>query len=73
MENRLLIQFNNVITTQWPFKQIEESYKSLTPKELFELAYHCCNSITMRNIFIKLSATMKLYDFLIRLTFFMTY
>ena len=55
MENRLLIQFNNVISSQWLFKDIQIPYEPLSPKELFELAYHCCNSITMRNIFIKLS------------------
>ena len=57
MENRLLNQFNNVITSQWPFKQIEEPYGPLLPRELFELAYHTCNSVTMRNIFIKLSSS----------------
>jgi len=55
MENRLLNQFNNVISTQWSFKEVEEPYKPLTPRALFELAYHTCNSVTMRNIFIKLS------------------
>jgi len=57
MENRLLNQFNNVITSQWLSKQIEEPYKPLTPRELFELAYHTCNSVTMRNIYIKLSSS----------------
>lgn len=57
MENRLLNQFNNVISTQWSFKEVEESYTPLTPRELFELAYHTCNSVTMRNIFIKLSTS----------------
>ena len=55
MENRLLNQFNNVISTQWSFKEVEEPYTPLTPRELFELAYHTCNSVAMRNIFIKLS------------------
>lgn len=55
MENRLLNQFNNVISTQWSFKEVEEPYKTLAPRTLFELAYHTCNSVTMRNIFIKLS------------------
>ena len=57
MENRLLNQFNNVIISQWPSKQIEEPYGPLTPRELFELAYHTCNSVTMRNIYIKLSSS----------------
>ena len=55
MENRLLTQFNSVITSQWLSKQIEEPYDPLIPRELFELAYHTCNSVTMRNIYIKLS------------------
>lgn len=57
MENRLLTQFNNVITSQWLFKQLEEDYGSLSPRELFELAYHTCNSVTMRNIYIKQSTS----------------
>jgi hypothetical protein len=55
MENRLLTQFNNVITSQWLSKQIEENYSPLNPRELFELAYHTCNSVAMRNIYIKQS------------------
>ena len=54
MENQLLIQFINVITVQWPSTQIEVSYDNLTPRELFELAYHTCNSVAMRSILIKL-------------------
>lgn len=57
MENQLLKQFNDVISTQWPFTQIEESYDELTPRELFELAYHTCNSVANRTILIKLSPT----------------
>jgi len=57
MENRLLNQFNNVITSQWLSKQIEEPYGSLLPRELFELAYHTCNSVSMRNIYIKQSSS----------------
>jgi hypothetical protein len=55
MENPLLNQFNNVISVQWSFKEFEETYPPLTPRELFELTYHTCNSIGMRNIMIKLS------------------
>jgi len=55
LENQLLIQFNNVITAKWPSTQIEESYDDLTPRELFELAYHTCNSVAMRSILIKLT------------------
>jgi len=54
MENQLLNQFNTVITAQWPSTQIEVSYDGLTPRELFELAYHTCNSVAMRSILIKL-------------------
>ncbi|MHA2009378.1 MAG: putative selenocysteine system protein [Promethearchaeota archaeon] len=56
MENRLLTQFNNVITSQWLSQQIEEPYDTLLPRELFEITYHTCNSITMRSIQIKLSS-----------------
>jgi len=57
MENLLLNQFNNVISTQWPFKQIEENVEPLSSRELFELAYHTSNSVAMRNIFLKLSTS----------------
>jgi hypothetical protein len=57
MENLLLKQFNELIITQWPFTQIDESYDDLTPRELFDLAYHTCNSVAMRTILIKLSPT----------------
>ncbi|MFW9826920.1 MAG: hypothetical protein ACFFEY_04780 [Candidatus Thorarchaeota archaeon] len=57
MENRLLNQFNNVIVSQWSSKQIEEPYSPLLPRELFELAYHSSNSVSTRNIFIKLSSS----------------
>jgi hypothetical protein len=55
MENLLLKQFNELISIQWPFTQIDESYADLTPRELFELAYHTCNSVVNRTILIKLS------------------
>jgi hypothetical protein len=57
MENLLLKQFNELIITQWPFTQIDISYDDLTPRELFDLAYHTCNSVAMRTILIKLSPT----------------
>jgi len=55
VENLLLNQFNTVIIPQWPSTQIEVSYDNLTKRELFELAYHTCNSVAMRSILIKLS------------------
>jgi len=55
LENQLLNQFNTVITTKWPFTQFEESYNDLSSRELFELAYHTCNSVSMRSILIKLT------------------
>ena len=55
MENRLLDQFNNSIITQWLSNEISIEYKPLNHKELFEIAYHTCNSVSMRNIYIKLS------------------
>ena len=57
LENKLLKQFNDVISPQWPFTQIEVSYEQLTQRELFELAYHTCNSVANRTILIKLSST----------------
>jgi hypothetical protein len=57
MENQLLKQFNELIVTQWSFTQIEENYNKLTPRQLFELAYHTCNSVANRSILIKLSPT----------------
>lgn len=59
MENLLLKQFNEVILTQWSFTQIDESYDNLTPRELFELAYHTCNSVSTRTILLKQSPTEK--------------
>ena len=55
MENRLLDQFNNTIITQWLSNEISIEYKPLNHRELFEIAYHTCNSVGMRNIYIKLS------------------
>jgi len=55
MENRLLNQFNSVISTQWDFKEVKIPYNPLNPREVFELAYHTCNSLTNRTISLKLS------------------
>jgi len=55
--HKLLNQFNTVITAQWPSTQIEVSYDNLAPRELFELAYHSCNSVAMRSILIKLASS----------------
>jgi hypothetical protein len=55
MENRLLNQFNEVITSQWPSQQITENYEPLKHKDLFELAYHTCNSVSTRCISLQLS------------------
>ena len=55
MENRLLTQFNDIISTQWQFKEVTEPVNPLSSREIFELAYHTCNSITTRSIFLKLS------------------
>ncbi|MFX0076695.1 MAG: hypothetical protein ACFE96_14725 [Candidatus Hermodarchaeota archaeon] len=59
MENQLLKQFNELIITQWPYTQIEEGYDDLTPRELFELAYHTCNSVATRTILLTQSPTEK--------------
>jgi len=58
-ENRLLDQFNAVISSQWPSTNISEEYKPLNHKELFELAYHTNNGVGIRNVFIKLSQDEK--------------
>ena len=50
MENKLLDEFNNKISAQWPSKQITEDYSPLNHRELFELAYHTCNTISSRCI-----------------------
>jgi hypothetical protein len=55
MENRLLSQFNSNIITQWASQEITIDYTPLNHRELFEIAYHTCNSINTRNIYIKLS------------------
>ena len=55
MENRLLNQFNSVISSQWDFKEVKIPYTQLNPREVFELAYHTCNSLTSRTVSIKLS------------------
>ncbi|TFG26397.1 MAG: hypothetical protein EU532_09935 [Promethearchaeota archaeon] len=55
MENRLLNQFNSVISSQWNFKEVKMPYTPLNPREVFELAYHTCNSLTNRTVSIKLS------------------
>ena len=55
MENRLLNEFNNKIISQWSSTEIAVDYSPLNHKELFELAYHTCNSIAIRNISIKLT------------------
>ena len=55
MENRLLNQFNSVITSEWLSTNITEEFAPLNHKELFELGYHTNNNVSTRNIFIKLS------------------
>ena len=50
MENKLLDEFNNKITSQWPSKQITEEYGPLNHRELFELGYHSSNTISSRCI-----------------------
>ena len=55
MENRLLDQFNSVITSEWLSTNITEEFAPLNHKELFEIGYHTNNNVSTRNIFIKLS------------------
>lgn len=55
MENRLLKQFNEVITSEWPCEKHSEPYENVNHRALFEITYHTCNSVAARNIFMKLS------------------
>jgi len=55
VENRLLDQYNSVISSQWLSKNLVVDYSPLNHKELFELAYHTLNNVGTRNIYIKLS------------------
>ena len=55
MENRLLNQYENIITSEWPKKEIHLNYDPLNCRELFELAYHSCNTLSSRNIYIKIN------------------
>ncbi len=50
MENRLLDQYNSVIVSQWKSQEINENYAPLNHRELFELAYHTCNTMNIRCI-----------------------
>ena len=54
-ENRLLTQYETVITSQWLNQEITESYDNVNHRELFELAYHTANTVGSRAILIKLS------------------
>jgi len=54
MENRLLDQFNTVISSQWFTQEIMEKNEPLNHRELFALAYHTCNNINLRCIYMKL-------------------
>ncbi|MBN1216566.1 MAG: hypothetical protein JXA99_14135 [Candidatus Lokiarchaeota archaeon] len=59
MENRLLEQFNNVISFEWLKEEVNESFDPLKPRELFELVYHTLNNISTRCIWIKLNQDFK--------------
>ncbi|MFX1236983.1 MAG: hypothetical protein ACFFAS_11315 [Promethearchaeota archaeon] len=58
MENKLLEQFDGVIRSQWPSKEFITEYPPLNKKDVFELAYHICNTISSRCITISLSQDM---------------
>ncbi|MBY9008025.1 MAG: hypothetical protein KGD63_14890 [Candidatus Lokiarchaeota archaeon] len=59
MENRLLNQFNNVISIEWVKEEINEPHEPLKSRELFELVYHTINSVSTRCISIKLNQDFK--------------
>ncbi len=54
MNNRLLSQFNDVISREWFKEEIIEPIEPLTKREFFELAYHTENSVQTRCIWLKL-------------------
>lgn len=55
MANRLLEQFNSSIQRDWLCETYIEEYGPLNHRELFELAYHTCNTVSSRNISMRLS------------------
>jgi len=55
MSNRLLEQFNSTIQSEWLCETHIEEYAPLNHREVFELAYHTCNTVSSRNISMKLS------------------
>ncbi|TXT67290.1 MAG: hypothetical protein BAJALOKI1v1_130025 [Promethearchaeota archaeon] len=59
MSNRLLSQFNEVISREWLTEVIEEPVEPLNTREMFELAYHTENSVQTRCIWLKLVQEFK--------------
>jgi hypothetical protein len=54
LSNRLLTQFNEVISREWFKEEISEPIEPLTRRELFELTYHTENRVQTRCIWLKL-------------------
>ena len=61
MENRLLSQFNGVITSQWLSKHIEEPYGSLIPRELFENIFFRYNYFYLNDLFENHRVTQRIH------------
>ncbi|TXT64962.1 MAG: hypothetical protein BAJALOKI3v1_150065 [Promethearchaeota archaeon] len=59
MENRLLNQFESVISREWLTEEINEPFEPLTHRELFDLTYHTANNVGTRCVFMKLYQDFK--------------
>jgi hypothetical protein len=55
VENKILSQYTSIVEKNWKSKTIAIPYDSLSKRELFEIAYHTCNDVQLRTIWIKLS------------------
>jgi hypothetical protein len=56
VENKVLSQYKNVVEKNWKSKTILIPYDDLTKRQLFEIAFHGCNTVQQRLIWVKLSA-----------------
>lgn len=59
VENKILLQYQNIVEKNWKTKVLTIPYDSLSKRELFEISYHGCNDVQLRAIWIKLSVEEK--------------
>jgi len=59
VENKILLQYQNIVEKNWKTKVLTVPYDSLSKRELFEISYHSCNDVQLRAIWIKLSVEEK--------------